>query len=109
MPRLTRTKPKKNQNYSLTQLIEAGIEAQILPELTQQAIQEIQERGTRTQVQQERIKVILITAGLAIALWGMQTYDTFSNAAQVDAAWAQVENQFQRRADLIPIAVPCRL
>jgi LemA protein len=31
------------------------------------------------------------------------TYNSLKNTAQrVDAAWAQVENQFQRRADLIP-------
>ncbi len=48
-------------------------------------------------------KLTLASVGVAIALWGIWTYNTLSNAAQeVDAAWAQVENQFQRRSDLIP-------
>ncbi|NJN57870.1 MAG: M48 family metalloprotease [Leptolyngbyaceae cyanobacterium SL_5_9] len=49
--------------------------------------------------------------GIAIAIsllcmvltWTGLTYNTFNNASvTVDAKWAQVENQLQRRADLIP-------
>jgi LemA protein len=49
--------------------------------------------------------------GIAIAIsllcmvltWAGLTYNTFNNAsATVDAKWAQVENQLQHRADLIP-------
>ena len=39
----------------------------------------------------------------AIALWSGWTYNSLSNTESIaDLAWAQVENQLQRRADLIP-------
>ena len=38
-----------------------------------------------------------------IALWAANVYNGFISAEeQVDAAWAQVENQYQRRSDLVP-------
>ena len=40
---------------------------------------------------------------VAIALWSIWTYNSLSTAtSRVEASWAQVENQIQRRADLIP-------
>ena len=41
---------------------------------------------------------------LAIAaLWGIKVYNDLVNQEEgVEAAWAQVENQYQRRADLVP-------
>jgi LemA protein len=98
---------QKNQqndgDYSLAELMQAGAEAQIPPEFVQQAVQEIQAKRRRAAVRLQRLKLTLASVGVAIALWGIWTYNTLSNAAQkVDAAWAQVENQFQRRSDLIP-------
>jgi len=44
---------------------------------------------------------LLIAAGLVI--YGIQTLNSFASMDEtVSAAWAQVENQYQRRADLIP-------
>ena len=38
-----------------------------------------------------------------IVLWFAGVYNRFVSAEeQVESAWAQVENQYQRRADLIP-------
>ena len=38
-----------------------------------------------------------------IALWAVNTYNAFVAAEEeVESAWAQVENQYQRRADLVP-------
>lgn len=38
-----------------------------------------------------------------IALWAVNAYNTFVAAEEeVESAWAQVENQYQRRADLVP-------
>jgi len=38
-----------------------------------------------------------------IALWVMNAYNGFVAAEEeVDSSWAQVENQYQRRADLVP-------
>lgn len=47
---------------------------------------------------------IVVLAVLAIIiLWGVSVYNGLVAAEeQVEAAWAQVENQYQRRADLVP-------
>ena len=38
-----------------------------------------------------------------IALWAVNAYNAFVAAEEeVESAWAQVENQYQRRADLVP-------
>lgn len=38
-----------------------------------------------------------------IILWGVSVYNGLVSAEeQVESAWAQVENQYQRRADLVP-------
>ncbi|HEY3066943.1 MAG TPA: LemA family protein [Methylomirabilota bacterium] len=48
------------------------------------------------------LAVIVIGAGILIA-WGVGVYNQLVAAdQQVGAAWAQVQNQYQRRADLIP-------
>lgn len=51
------------------------------------------------------IIVIVIIALIVIVFYGYikNTYNTMvQNSEQVDAQWAQVENVYQRRADLIP-------
>ena len=47
---------------------------------------------------------IVVLAVLAIIiLWGVGVYNGLVSAEeQVESAWAQVENQYQRRADLVP-------
>lgn len=98
------------QSYSQSELVEAGAEVQIPAALIEQAIQDIQAQQEQKREQQQRarcIRQIFAIAGAGIAavsvFWSIQTYNSFSNkASQVEAAWAQVENQLQRRADLIP-------
>ncbi|MEK7538764.1 MAG: LemA family protein [Patescibacteria group bacterium] len=47
--------------------------------------------------------VIVIGVVLLVGLWFMGSYNSFvSTNESVDAAWAQVETQYQRRFDLIP-------
>ncbi|MFP4099987.1 LemA family protein [Coleofasciculus sp.] len=92
-----------SQTYSDSELIQAGAEAQIPAEFIQQAIQEVRSRQNRRQKQRK----ILATIGASIlavsAIWSIWTYNSFSrHASVVQAKWAQVENQLQRRADLIP-------
>ena len=94
---------EKNQSYSVSDMLQAGAEVQIPPELIQQAIQEIQTRQKRAREQRQLI--FKFSAGIlaAIALWSGWTYNSLSNTeSKVELAWAQVENQLQRRADLIP-------
>lgn len=101
---------EQTQSYSQAELIRAGEEVQIPPELIQQAIKEVQAKRQTEQIQQEqakerqqKIKVVLAGVGVAIALWGIFSYNSLASSEErVDAAWAQVENQLQRRADLIP-------
>ncbi len=94
---------EKNQGYSLSELIEAGTAAEIPAEFIERAVREIEAQRIRAKERQKRLKVIFASAAAAIALWGSWTYNSISSAAQrVNGAWAQVENQFQRRADLIP-------
>ena len=94
---------EKDQSYSVLDMVEAGAEVHIPPEFIQQAIQEIQTRQKRAK--QQRQLLFKVGAGMlvAIALWSGWTYNSISNTeSKVDLAWAQVENQLQRRADLIP-------
>lgn len=47
--------------------------------------------------------MILVVVVVAIVLAGVSTYNGLVGKDQaVDAAWAQVSNQYQRRADLVP-------
>jgi LemA protein len=47
--------------------------------------------------------IVLIVIAALVALWGVSLYNGFVKKEEgVKTAWAQVENQYQRRADLIP-------
>lgn len=47
--------------------------------------------------------LILVAVAGALVLGGVSTYNSLVGKQQgVDAAWAQVSNQYQRRADLVP-------
>jgi len=49
------------------------------------------------------IAVVLIIIGIGVALWGMSEYNkVIAMDENVNARWAQVENQLKRRYDLIP-------
>jgi LemA protein len=98
------------EGYSLAELQEAGQEVSIPPEIMEKALQKVQEKHRQAEIElQEKqktrklIQQISIGVVSAIALWGIITYNSLLNEAnKVNAAWAQVENQIQRKADLIP-------
>jgi LemA protein len=47
--------------------------------------------------------VAILCVLAVVVLWGVGVYnDLVSGQEDVEAAWAQVENQYQRRADLVP-------
>ncbi len=51
------------------------------------------------------LKITIVVLGVLaiIALWAMNCYNALVEGQEdVEAAWAQVENQYQRRADLVP-------
>ncbi|KKR31934.1 MAG: LemA family protein [Parcubacteria group bacterium GW2011_GWF2_39_8b] len=53
----------------------------------------------------ERHKTAVIVIGIIVVvlLWGVSSYNSFVRGGeQITAQWAQVENQYQRRFDLIP-------
>lgn len=101
---------RSTQSYSLSELMQAGAEVQIPAEFIEQAIREIQAQQVQKLELQKRsrhMRQILLKIGAGVvavsALWSIWTYNSLSsNASNVEAAWAQVENQLQRRADLIP-------
>jgi len=64
----------QNPGYSLAELKQAGAEAQIPPELIEQALQQIQQARIQARERQQKLKLILISgitgAGLALgSLW----------------------------------------
>ena len=105
---------QRPEGYSLEQLMEAGAEAQIPPELIRQAYAEIQQQQQQVALQQQeaklqwqRAKKRSLMAGSVFAVLGAAwlglTYNNLNEERVVVAGkWAQVENQMQRRADLIP-------
>lgn len=101
---------KTQNSFSVSDLQTAGQEVNIPPELINQAIEQVKEQRRleeekRLQAKHTKRTLSFVGAGLATvaALWGILSYNSLNNSSQqVDAAWAQVENQLQRRADLIP-------
>ncbi|MEA5576997.1 LemA family protein, partial [Anabaena sp. UHCC 0451] len=99
-----------SQGYSSAELVAAGQEVDIPVEFIQQAIQDVKKREQEKQAAEKqsakfRQKLLMTGAGIvaAFAVWTGWTYNSIQNSnSKVQAAWAQVENQLQRRADLIP-------
>lgn len=49
------------------------------------------------------VLLALVAAAVAVGMWGVGVYNGFvAHNEGVNKAWAQVENQYQRRLDLIP-------
>lgn len=98
------------ENYSLEELKDLGQDVQLPPALIEKALAEVRaKRQQKQQQQQERkqqrtiLSIALAGVGGIVLLWGVLTYNSLLSAAQeVEGKWAQVENQLQRRADLIP-------
>ncbi len=101
---------QQENSYANSQLVEAATEAGIPPECIEQAIRDIRDQQQQKIEQEKKVrkrqqKWLKISAALlaALALWNVWIYNSLSRAAlKTEAAWAQVENQLQRRADLIP-------
>lgn len=97
-------------DYSLDELMAAGSEVSLPPELIQQAYEQIQqEQAAEGQRQEQRKKQLKIGGAIAAAfilitaLWTASIYNSLNaSKTTVEGKWAQVENQMQRRADLIP-------
>ncbi|QIR36859.1 LemA family protein [Tolypothrix sp. PCC 7910] len=98
------------QSYSAAELVVAGKEADIPAEFIQQAIKDVEAKHKQQLAQAKRSVnfrrgMLSIGAGIlaALAVWTSFTYNFLQRStARVEVAWAQVENQLQRRADLIP-------
>lgn len=99
-----------SNSYSLAELQEAGAEVSIPPEFIEQAIAQVEKNQQQEAIahqQAEKLKSRLTYGGMVlgafIILWSIFTYNSISaRYQQVEASWSQVENQMQRRADLIP-------
>jgi len=98
------------QSYSASELVAAGEEVDIPAKFVQQAILDVQAKHKQQQQQQQHLahlrqKLLIAGTGVvaALSVWSIWTYNSISSSySRVEAAWAQVENQLQRRADLIP-------
>lgn len=99
-----------DNSYTLEQMMAGGSEVEIPPELMQQAYLEVQKEFQAAALQAKQQQKMLKIGGIAAAaflgiatLWTIGTYNALNTAlGSVDGKWAQVENQMQRRADLIP-------
>lgn len=50
-----------------------------------------------------RLLIVVLGVSAVIALWGVNVYNGLvEDQENVETAWSQVENQYQRRADLVP-------
>lgn len=98
------------ENFSRAELEMAAAEAGIPAEYIPQAIAEIQAQSAKKLAKKKNIgrwarKWLLISSITIMGSigWSIAAYNAIANhKLQVEAAWAQVENQRQRRADLIP-------
>ena len=53
--------------------------------------------------QKNKTWIIILAVVILLAFWGVSKYNFFiRQGVAIDAQWAQVENQYQRRFDLIP-------
>ncbi len=101
---------KQEQSYSDSQLVEAATEAGIPTRFIEQAIADVRKQHQQKLEQQRQVikhRQMMLKIGAAflaaIALWNIWIYNSLSSATlKTEAAWAQVENQLQRRTDLIP-------
>ena len=101
---------KQEKSYSNSELVEAATEAGIPSQFIEQAIKDVRAQHQQKLEQQRQIRghrqmLLKISAAFlaALALWNVWTYNSLSSAVlKTEAAWAQVENQLQRRTDLIP-------
>ncbi|BAW95681.1 LemA family protein [[Synechococcus] sp. NIES-970] len=97
-------------SYTDADLIQIGSEVEIPAELIEKAIADIQlkqkQKNLAQQQQQEKqalFKKIGFGSLVLMDIWGVFTFNQLNaQKSAVKAAWAQVENQQQRRADLIP-------
>lgn len=100
----------ENQTYTVAELVQAGSEVQIPDHLIRKAITDLGQQQQQQLEQRRKVKYCLgMVIGFsliftsAIASWSAFTYNhlvTVSN--RVETVQKQVENQLQRRADLIP-------
>lgn len=90
---------QENQDYSLSELMQAGAEVQIPPELIQQAFEQIQAKQIQAHEQQQKRKLVLTSsiAGAAIALGSLGIYNTL--ASNFTTATRNPESN-QQKADL---------
>ena len=89
--------------YSLEELQEAGKEVSIPPELIQKALKQIRTKQQQAKQKRQQTLQISLVIGAIISLWGVLVYNSLNQQLhQVNAAWAQVENQLQRKVDLVP-------
>ncbi|MGI0480140.1 LemA family protein [Geminocystis sp. CENA526] len=101
------------EGYSLTELQEIGEKVEIPPEIMSEALNQVREKHRQLQIikekKEQQLKIIKLSGfflALLITIATIFSYNTLnSQREEVKARWAQVENQLQRKANLIPTLI----
>jgi LemA protein len=108
--RASRYSAAAKEGYETSTLMEAGAEVDLPPQLIERAIREIEaERLQAAALEQQRHSLrqrllLGVAAALGLAALGLVSAANglLRQEQRVEAAWAQVENQLERRAALLP-------
>jgi LemA protein len=108
--RASRYAAAAQDGYETSDLVEAGAEVDLPPQLIERAIREIEaERLQAAAHDQQRRQLrqrLLLGAAVALGLTALGLVivanGMLGKEQRVEAAWAQVENQLERRAALLP-------
>jgi LemA protein len=108
--RASRYAAAAKDNYKTSDLIEVGAQVDLPPQLIERAIREIEaERVEAAELEQLQRRVrrrLLVGAATSLGLVALGLLivanGLLRQEERVEAAWAQVENQLQRRAALLP-------
>lgn len=108
--RASRYAAAAKDSYETSELVAAGAQVDLPPQLIERAIREIEaERVEAAELEQQRRRLrrrLLLGAAVALGLVALDLVivanGLLSREQRVEAAWAQVENQLERRAALLP-------
>ncbi len=108
--RASRYAAAAKDSYETSELVAAGAQVDLPPQLIERAIREIEaERLEAAALKQQRRRLrrrLLLGAAAALGLVALELLivanGLLSQEQRVEAAWAQVENQLERRAALLP-------
>jgi LemA protein len=108
--RASRYADAAQEGYEVSALMDAGAAVDLPPQLIERAIREIEadrlQAATGEQVRRKRFQRLLVRFAIALGIAALglvvAANRLIHQEQRVEAAWAQVENQLERRAALLP-------